>query len=212
MILSFENFVNERYQQRDVQALNAYMNDRKVKHSCKVAEIVKLFTDSEDLYQAALYHDYIERGGKKEELLHLISPYATELVMHLTKTEDLAAQVEDDNETLAILRLAIENLPESVRNDIVVIKVADRADNLRKREKKGELSKGYIKKSAELVEYLFNSYTGANKKAFKKFIKKNFLSVHPKVEKMTKLPKIKLLALAAQAAVLDDAAINQVAG
>ena len=183
MILSFNQFINERYSDDDLSLLNQYMNKRKVKHSCKVAELTTALTSSEDVYNAALYHDYVERGGTLEELKKVVTPYSYALIMALTKTETDYEEASGKNVTLDVLKSKLLVIPEHMRHDLIIIKIADRTDNLRKRLKAGDLSKHYLRKSAELIQFLFNAYTGSDKKKVRKFIDKHIIEKFPKIRK-----------------------------
>jgi (p)ppGpp synthase/HD superfamily hydrolase len=160
MILSFNDFIAERYTLADIDTLNQHMKARKVKHSCKVAELTKELTDDEDVYYAALYHDYLERGGSYEELGKVISKKAYSLVLALTKDGVDTLDTETDNVTLAAIKAKFHRYDAESRNALVIIKLCDRVDNLKKRRKRDELSKKYIRKSVELVEFLCGEYTG----------------------------------------------------
>lgn len=197
MILTFSQFINEAYTSEDIKALNATMKSRKVKHSCQVAELVTKLTSDEDVYNAALYHDYIERGGDEEYLRILTSDYTVELVMALTKTDADAEEVETKNATLEILKRRMDDLPHSMHDDIIMIKICDRIDNLLKRQRREVLNKDYVRKSGQLLQFLYDQSSLSYHTKITKLLTKKLLKAYPKMGKRLNLT-------------LNKAAVNQV--
>ena len=103
----------------------------------------------------------------------MLNYYTYELVKALTHKED--------EKTLDALKLNLIGKPQYFVNDIVIIKIADRTDNLNTRVKEGRLKKKYIKKSAKLIQHLYDIYKG-DKQNLKDFIENNILSIVPELK------------------------------
>jgi hypothetical protein len=170
-ILNYKNFLVEYI---DLQHIKKVLPSKKFKHSKRVAELTKLIKDNKDIYSAAVYHDYLERGGAEGEMEHILSPYALELVYILTN--------DTDDDALLKLQIRLSGKSQDVKNDILIIKLCDRADNLKKRAFKNILSKNYIKKSTELIQWILDNYKG-DKSKLKTFITNNIFPYIPKLTK-----------------------------
>jgi hypothetical protein len=104
----------------------------------------------------------------------ILTPYALELVYLLTN--------QDEEDTLYKLKSVLSGKSKSTINDILIIKLCDRTDNLKKRVQKNILSKNYINKSTELIQWIWDNYTG-DKEKMKIFIEDNILLYIPKINK-----------------------------
>lgn len=173
-ILDFENYLLEYV---DMKHAKRVLPNKKLKHSKRVGEMTKLIKDDVDVYSAAVYHDFLERGGEFKDMEEILTPYALELVKILTN--------DTDEDTLNKLKFALAGKPQTLINDILIIKLCDRCDNLKKREFKNDLNKGYLKKSAELIQWIWDSYSG-DKSKIKAFIDHNILPYVPKIAKRLK--------------------------
>lgn len=151
------------------KALHKKMSKKKVHHSERVANLVKTLSDSDDVYGAALYHDYIEAGGSMEKTSKILSHYAFKLVLTLTKNEGEG--------TLNSLKNKLSMYNQKFINDIIKIKICDRFDNLRKKHKNHELDEKYVKKSIILIQFLYDKYIGDDKSNIDKFIENNIYSI-----------------------------------
>jgi len=147
----------------DLKPAKKILNDKKLSHSQRVAEMVIELENREDLYQAAFYHDYLERGGNIVKINKLLSPYSIELVKALSRDEG-------SYDTLENLKLSIKDKDSQFIQDVFLIKLVDRWDNLITKKQKGELNKKYLKKSRELVSYIYHNYPSSNRSKIGDFI------------------------------------------
>ena len=81
--MRFKEFLFE-VTKTDIKTLKKSMPLQKVKHSKRVANLIKVLTTSQDVHNAALYHDFLERGGNIDVLKNKISLYSIKLVEFLT--------------------------------------------------------------------------------------------------------------------------------
>jgi (p)ppGpp synthase/HD superfamily hydrolase len=179
-VLKFNEFLLE-YLDVDVEKVKQKLSKEKFKHSKRVGELVKLIDPDKDLYTAAVYHDFLERGGSVIDLQKLFGNRIIELVMCLTDNKTMT------DDTLTNIKQKLSNKSSDIINDVLTIKLCDRADNLKKREYKNDLSKKYLKKSAELIQYIWNTYSGDNKEKMRNFIHNNILPYIPSIEKDLKI-------------------------
>jgi hypothetical protein len=170
-ILNFNEYLLEYVDMKHAQRV---LPNKKLKHSKRVAELTKLLKDDTDIYSAAVYHDFLERGGEVIDMKEILTPYALELVYLLTN--------QDEEDTLYKLKSVLSGKSKSTINDILIIKLCDRTDNLKKRVQKNILSKNYINKSTELIQWIWDNYTG-DKEKMKIFIEDNILLYIPKINK-----------------------------
>lgn len=141
------------------------MPKKKVKHSLRVATDVADVIDDRDVIFGALFHDYIERGGKVDRLP--ISNKAKTLVKLLTTIDD--DYKDSKNIPLSHMKDVISQVEdEELKNKLILIKLADRLDKFKNKR----ISKKYKNKSKELIKFLLKKYTGENKSAKK--LKKQF--------------------------------------
>lgn len=147
---------------KNVNHIKKTFSKNKFNHSSRVASLVKSLSDDEDLYASALFHDYLERGGVKDKMKEILTPYSVKLVKALTN--------KNDTDTLEKMKSVFLEKSPSMINDLVIIKICDRIDNLNKRAEKGEINSGYIRKSVELLQFLYNSYHNDDKFILKAFL------------------------------------------
>lgn len=169
----FKEFIFE-VTKTDIKTLKKNMPVQKVKHSKRVANLVKLLTKSQDVYNAALYHDFLERGGSNEKLKNMVSSYSIKLVEFLTYYDNDVKLSK--NKSLDILKERFKDLDTKTKNDIIEIKICDRIDNLLRKKELNKLSNKYLIKSQELFDFLLNSYEGKNNSLLN-FIQKNLLKI-----------------------------------
>lgn len=132
--------------------LKAAMPKRKVNHSKRVAK--KMQNMPKDVQYAALFHDYLERGGDLTKIKEILPKKAISLIQLLTNDEE--------SSPLKHMRNVLESgvVDERLANLLILIKIADRKDNYNKRIRNGSLTKKYKKKTSKLLEYLTKKYTG----------------------------------------------------
>ena len=147
------------------------MSKSKLKHSKRVANNTKYMIYSEDVYNSALYHDFIEKGGDTNILKSIVSEYSFQLIDTLTHN------IDDD--VLSILKTKLIGKNTKFVNDIIIIKLSDRADNIKRKSKEGILTKKYVQKSVELIQYLYDNFIG-DKDKLKNFIENKILPYHKK--------------------------------
>jgi hypothetical protein len=166
----FEKFITSR-------PIRKVMSRYKYKHSKRVANLTKELSSLEDVYNSALYHDFLERGGKIEDTKKVLSFNSYQLILALSHDED--------EDTLESLKTSLDGKPQEFINNIVYIKLCDRTDNLKTRFSNDRLKNKYIKKSAKLIQFLYDSFEG-DKSILDSFIEKHIFSVIPKMtEKIT---------------------------
>lgn len=151
---------NDRY--RQLKKSLKFMPGKKVKHSMRVGETAaKAGLDREGV-EAAIMHDYIERGGDLGVLSKLqLSPRAMRIINMLSISEktpgmDDTSEVQHHVEQM----LNDQNISEHDKNIAIIVKCSDRIDNLTKRIKANKLNDGYKTASIKLLNTLLNSYTG----------------------------------------------------
>lgn len=170
-ILNFENYLLEYVNMKHVKKV---LSEKKLKHSKRVGELTKHIKNDADIYSAAVYHDFLERGGNIEDLEKILTPHALELVQILTN--------DTNDDTLYKLKTSLLGKPENIINEILIIKLCDRSDNLKKRVLKNILTKGYVNKSVDLIQWIWDSYKG-DKSVIKNFIINQILPFIPKLSK-----------------------------
>lgn len=170
-ILDFSTFLVEYV---DLKHVKNVLPSKKYKHSKRVAELTKQIknADSDDIYASAVYHDFLERGGDIKEMEMILTPYALELVKILTN--------ETDEDTLIKLKSLLSGKSQSMIDDILIIKLCDRTDNLTKRIFNNELNKKYYKKTVELLQWIWDNYKG-DKKIMEDFIENNIFRYIPRM-------------------------------
>ena len=161
----FEKFISRR-PVRKVMSLYKY------EHSKRVAKLTKELSSSDDVYYGALYHDFLEKGGSEEESKKVLSFKSYELIISLSH--------DDDEDTLTALITSLQDKPQDFINNIIYIKLCDRTDNLKTRFSNDKLKNKYIKKSAKLIQFLYDSFEG-DKSILDSFIEKHIFSIIPKM-------------------------------
>lgn len=133
------------------------MSRGKQRHSMRVSSsLMDMGSMDRDVVLGALFHDYIERGGDIDKLD--VSQNVKDIVNFLSVFDD--SYETSKNPPLEHLRDVFGKIDnQSLKNYLIEIKVADRVDNLKRRGK--NISKGYLKKSIELIEFLMGNYTGS---------------------------------------------------
>lgn len=157
----FKEFIFEA-SKTDIKTLKKSMPVQKVKHSKRVANLVKMLSKSQDVYNAALYHDFLERGGSIDKLKTIITSYSLKLVEFLTYYDNDVKISK--NKSLDILKERFRNIDTKTKNDIIEIKICDRIDNILRKKQSNKLGDKYLIKSQELFEFLTSSYDGKKDK------------------------------------------------
>jgi len=159
--MKFKEFIFEA-SKTDIKTLKKNMPVEKVKHSKRVANLVRLISKSQDVYNAALYHDFLERGGNIYKLKNIITPYSIQLVEFLSYNDN--DNKISKNKTLDTLKDRFKKIDINTKNDIIEIKICDRIDNLLRKKYLNKLNDKYLLKSQELFDFLISSYDGNKKK------------------------------------------------
>jgi len=143
--------------------LRDVMPKGKVQHSLRVGSSAARIGLDAHTVNAAILHDFIERGGNLNVLVdHLgLSPKTVAVIRYLSSEEKNVGE-SGGNEPLEHIRqvLASPTMDADTSNVVILIKIADRLDNLKKRVNAGGVGKGYLQKSKDLITFLFQSYTG----------------------------------------------------
>jgi hypothetical protein len=167
--------------------LGDVMPQGKVKHSARVARTVfNAVADAQDqklvnkgrfadldshkwtAVMAAIFHDYLERGGDHSVLNQLnLSPDSISVINALTSDKG-------EEDPLTHMQEVLPQLNQKLRNIVILIKLSDRIDNLRRRMGAGGIGWKYLAKSSSLMNYLFRAYSGdpSNLESLKRHIKK----------------------------------------
>lgn len=145
------------------------MPTHKRKHSKRVGrELHKAGLGHKSVYSGIL-HDFIERGGSIDKLHQLVGnlglPAEVTTIVKSLSSDEKQDTKSNDNEPLEHIRSVLNTIKdEDIRNIIILVKIADRVDNLRKRlRKKGKIGRRYRQKSRDLMSFLSNNYTGKKK-------------------------------------------------
>lgn len=133
------------------EVLKQVLPKSKLKHSKRVAN--KLWHMPKVVKDAALFHDYLERGGTVESISPLLHKDSIKLIKLLTNENGLSPIKH------------IKNILSDVNDDtlkefLILIKIADRKDNYTKRIKNKTITKKYKKKTKELLSFLLSQYKG----------------------------------------------------
>lgn len=147
---------------RKLQKSLAFMPSAKQKHSIRVGSMAAKTGLDRDHVDAAILHDYIERGGNPSKLSKLnISEKALQII-RLLSVEEKAPGADDTATVNDHIRTVLDdpNIDEHTKDVAIVIKASDRLDNLRRRLRAGKLKKDYWRASVELLEMLFSRYHG----------------------------------------------------
>lgn len=140
----------------------SFMPPKKVEHSLRVGSTVAKSGLGSEEVEAAILHDYIERGGDLTKLADLgVSEKALKLMKMLSIQEktpgmDDTAEVQHHIE----LMLSDPHIDQHSKDVAIIIKCADRIDNLAKRIKANKLEPHYLAASRKLFTTLLKSYHG----------------------------------------------------
>ncbi len=144
------------------------MNRQKRRHSKNVAKMLHKVGASKTAVFSGALHDYLERGGNLETLSNHIDEFnlprqVIDIVNSLSYDENNVG--DENNQPLVHLQSVMSSLVDpDIKNMIVLVKLSDRIDNLKKRyNRKGKINNRYRQKSTELVQYLVSQYTGKQK-------------------------------------------------
>lgn len=149
------------------------LNKSKRKHSKRVAKLVSELTHDNEVIKSAYYHDYIENVGNYDKISKVLSPKSLLLVRILTHDsdtdvfQDIVSKINNTNDI-------------NIIEDIITLKICDRVDNLISKNKRGRLTKSYIRKSVKLLYYLYT--LSNNKNNLRTFLCK-YLNEIPKLIK-----------------------------
>lgn len=164
MKLSLITELKFRKARRRMRPLLVTMPKSKQKHSVRVGRELHKAKAGKIATYAGLLHDYLERGGDPETL----SQHIDELGLP-QKIVDVVHSLSDDeknvesstNQPLEHLKWILQAVTDpDLRNIIILSKMSDRVDNLRKRARRGKIGRRYAAKSEELMQYLASHYTG----------------------------------------------------
>jgi (p)ppGpp synthase/HD superfamily hydrolase len=138
--------------------LASVMPKFKRKHSLRVSNTLAKLGVPKDVVSAGVFHDYPERGGDHKKLTghHGLSDRTSHLVSLMTNPDKGGG---DDPLSHFKELFPLITDPE-VRNHLILIKLSDRLDNLRRRANNNNLTRSYQRNSAKLVKWLLKQYTG----------------------------------------------------
>lgn len=132
------------------------LKDKKISHTANVESMLRNITADQDIITAGLYHDHLEEGFPKKELKKKVSGKCYAIIKAVTR--------KNSDDVLQHLKKKIQKLKARNQQDIidgvVMVKIADRADNLKRRLVAGDLTDKYIQKSKALIDYLLLCYKG----------------------------------------------------
>lgn len=154
-----------------------FMPAAKQKHSFRVANMAAKAGLGREHVDAAILHDYIERGGDVAQLPKLgLSNHA----LHVIKILSLEEKTPGADDTAVVLdhirsMLNDPEIDERTKNIAIVIKASDRLDNLRRRIRSGKLVEKYWGASVKLLKMLFDNYGGDHESI--KYLKNKFNKV-----------------------------------
>ncbi|OGL63257.1 hypothetical protein A3E97_03895 [Candidatus Uhrbacteria bacterium RIFCSPHIGHO2_12_FULL_47_12] len=126
-------------------------------HARNVSLRVARMLPEHQVILGALLHDTQEQIPKeylalKKELPQTVADLVDAL------SEDASHVEGEENAPFAHLKAVLPTLSSEFRNRVILIKLADRLDNLQKRRQDGKIPKGYRKKSKELIAYLESEF------------------------------------------------------
>ncbi len=147
------------------------LSPAKQRHSKEVARSLSKAGVGSAGIRAGLSHDYLEAGGDLEKLSKRLGKYnnssRTLQVVQALSNDEKTDRDGGDNPPLEHLQavLSTSQMDEKTKNLIILVKLSDRLDNLKKRVRRNELSKNYVRKSTDLVKFCLSQYTGNPEKA-----------------------------------------------
>jgi (p)ppGpp synthase/HD superfamily hydrolase len=140
----------------------SFMPAKKVQHSLRVGATVAKSGLGPDEVEAAILHDYIERGGDLSKLAEInVSPRAIRIITMLSIQEKKPG-MDDTQEVQHHIEEMLDdpNIDPHDKNVAIIVKCADRIDNLRKRIREKRLEPAYAAASEMLFKTLLGAYTG----------------------------------------------------
>lgn len=140
----------------------SFMPAKKVKHSLRVGDTAAAAGLHNHGVEAAILHDYIERGGDLSVLDRLgLHPQAMRVIQILSIDEKTPG-LDDTADVQHHVEQALNNpnIDQHDKDVAIIVKCSDRIDNLKKRIKKGKLSPKYKAASIKLFNTLISSYRG----------------------------------------------------
>lgn len=165
--ISYEDFLEAKYPTFEKTHpgffLKKTMTPEKVEHSFRVTQTLEqIGIRNRDVVNAALFHDYLECGGDIMVAARTLgfSDRTIRLIECLTNDSKWENPYLSNGPLLHLQNvLETANLDEMTKNYLILIKIADRLDNLERKITEG-VSRNYLKKSKELLKWLFENYTG----------------------------------------------------
>jgi hypothetical protein len=167
------------------KTISSVMPKEKVQHSFRVGTTAAKAGLDSTYVDAAVLHDYLERGGDPKVLEKLgLSDSALSIIKLLSIDEKNPGM--DDNEAVYqhVLQMLRSNEPQRVKDIAIIIKCSDRLDNLRKRVKRSNLTSDYYKKSMKLLNLLMGYFRGPSN--WIKFIRNKLTNLNSKIAEMKK--------------------------
>lgn len=174
--MTYEEYLEARFPQRlqgiyskpEYKALRstlrAQMPRGKVQHSVRVGDnLVRAGIKTRDVVDAGLFHDFLERGGDIRTAARTLgfSDATIRLINLLSNDEKYENPYLGNGPLLHIQHvLSDPSIDPNTKNYVILIKIADRIDNLNRRLDMGNLSRSYMRKSKELLTWLFQQYHG----------------------------------------------------
>ncbi len=155
------------------------VSKRKLKHCKRVAEKTKKLKKTGVIYSAAAHHDFLEVGWDYAKLKKRLPEEVMLLVGALTNIKNI--------DTLKNLQNNLVGKEQQFIDDVIIIKLCDRSDNIKTRFLKKCLRKSYVKKTGELVQWLWDNYKGDDKEKIKDFIEDHIMVYAPSLELMLHL-------------------------
>lgn len=122
--------------------------------------VARMFPESEVIL-GALLHDTKEQIPKEYAAMENQLPQITAEFVRLL-SEDPRHSNEQENAPLAHLKAIFPTLSPEMKNRLILIKLADRLDNLTKRLQKDGVSKSYREKSEQLVSFLVSEFQSSS--------------------------------------------------
>ena len=99
-----------------------------------------------------------------QKIEHMLTPYSMQLVLLLTNDEDV--------KVLKTLKSKLSAISDSkVKDDVLIIKLCDRIDNLKKKYYTRKMDDNYLNKSNKLFNYILNNISDKYKSDVEKMIK-----------------------------------------
>ena len=139
----------------------------RIRHSKRVAKALNKAKVGKVGVYTGLLHDYLERGGD----LYTLSQHIDELklppqiikAVHTLSDDEKNIEIQP-NQPLSHLQAVLQGVTDDdLRNIIILAKLSDRLDNLKKRDKRGKVGTKYRAKSIDLINWLRDNYTGKPK-------------------------------------------------